>query len=491
MSLEGKQILLLDRPEDRNRTAGALRALGLRVSVAGDLAEALAMARREEFDMAMVGVGTRGVDPTEVVARLADGARVPSILMLARPEEARDAISALLRGASDYLLKPIARAEVLARVERLLRWQEADVRARDLQQEVSRRYVPATIVSRSPGMQRVREQVLQVAAARSTVLIIGESGVGKELVAKAIHYNSSRRSAPFIAINCSAIPANLIESELFGHEKGAFTGAVERQRGKFELAHGGTILLDEIGEMDGATQSKLLRVLEEREFMRVGGTRAVHVDVRVLAATNSDVKELIAAGRFREDLYFRLNVITIRVPPLRRRREDIPELAQSLLDSICRDNGLPPRRLGESAVTAFLSYPWPGNVREMKNVLESTAITRPGPWVQSADLPDALRGTVTEDADAEPVGATLSDLQRDLIRRTLMRHAGNRTHAARTLGIGLRTLQRKVREYGLHQKGVRGRPRHDQKSTETPSPGSSSGSSQPSRRRNPPRATSS
>jgi DNA-binding NtrC family response regulator len=491
MSLEGKQVLLLDRAEDRAATAGALRDMGLVVSVAGSLAEALALTRRDRFDMAMLGVGARGADPEEALSRLSDGTRVPSLLMLARPEEARDAISALARGASDYLLKPLARVEVEARVERLLRLRETDARAREPQPDVSRRYVAAAIVSRSPGMQRVREQVLQVAAARSTVLIIGESGAGKELVAKAIHYNSQRRAAPFIAINCSAIPANLIESELFGHEKGAFTGAVERQRGKFELAHGGTILLDEIGEMGAATQSKLLRVLEEREFMRVGGTRAVHVDVRVLAATNRDVKELIAAGRFREDLYYRLNVITIRVPPLRRRREDIPELAQTLLDGICRDNGLPARRLSDSAVSTLMAYPWPGNVREMKNVLESTAVTHPGPWVEAEDLPETLRGAATDAGEHRPVGTTLSDLQRDLIRRTLLRHAGNRTHAASTLGIGLRTLQRKIRAYGLNPKGVRGRPRRDQKSTETPSPESSSGSSQPSRRRKPPRATSS
>jgi DNA-binding NtrC family response regulator len=491
MSFTGRQVLLLDRAEDRVATAGALRDMGLVVSVAASLAEALALTRRNEFDLAMLGVGARDADPEEALARLRDGTRLPSILMLARPEEARDAISALARGASDYLLKPLARVEVEARVERLLRPREAETRGRDRSADVSLRYVPATIVSRSPGMQRVREQILQVAAARSTVLIIGESGAGKELVAKAIHYNSPRRLAPFIAINCSAIPANLIESELFGHEKGAFTGAVDRQRGKFELAHGGTILLDEIGEMDAATQSKLLRVLEEREFMRVGGTRAVRVDVRVLAATNRDVKELIAAGRFREDLYYRLNVITLRVPPLRRRREDIPELAQSLLDGICRDNGLPARRLAESAVTTLLAYPWPGNVRELKNVLESTAVTHPGTWVEADDLPEAVRGAVTDAADPEPVGATLTDLQRDLIRRTLLRHGGNRTRAARTLGIGLRTLQRKIRAYGLQQKGVRGRPRGDQKSTETPSPDSASGSSQPSRRRKPPRATSS
>ena len=491
MSLTGRQVLLLDRSEDRAATAGALRDCGLVVRVADNLAEALALSRRDGFDMAMVGVGAHGVEPDDALTRLQDGARVPSILMLARPEEARVAISALARGASDYLLKPLARVEVESRVARLLRAREADTRAHERPADPSRRYVPSAIVSRSPGMQRVRERILQVAAARSTVLIIGESGAGKELVAKSIHYNSPRRAAPFIAINCSAIPANLIESELFGHEKGAFTGAVERQRGKFELAHGGTILLDEIGEMDAATQSKLLRVLEEREFMRVGGTRAVRVDVRVLAATNRDVKELIAAGRFREDLYYRLNVITIRVPPLRRRREDIPELAQSLLDGICRDNGLPARRLAESAVTTLLAYTWPGNVREMKNVLESTAVTHPGVWVEADDLPETLRGALTDASDPEPVGATLSDLERDLIRRTLVRHEGNRTRAARMLGIGLRTLQRKVRVYGLQQKGVRGRPRRDQKSTETPSPGSSSGSSQPSRRRKPPRATSS
>src|SRR6185503_12755639 len=219
-----------------------LRDLGLKVSLARDPDAALLLTRRDEFDMAMIGVGTRLADGGDLLARLHAGARVPSILILARPEEVRAAIEALSHGATDYLIKPLTRAELAARVERLLRWHEADVRARDLHQEMVRRYLPGTLVSRSPGMQKVREQVLQVAPARSTVLIIGESGVGKELVAKAIHYNSARRSAPFVAINCSAIPATLIESELFGHEKGAFTGAVDRQRGKFELAHGGTIL---------------------------------------------------------------------------------------------------------------------------------------------------------------------------------------------------------------------------------------------------------
>ncbi|HYV85306.1 MAG TPA: sigma-54 dependent transcriptional regulator [Patescibacteria group bacterium] len=492
MTLEGKQILLVDRPADAEATSSILRHLGVRVSIAADATSALALARREEFDMAMIGVGLgdgAGGDPLE---RLSEGARVPSILMLANPDEARRAIEALSRGASDYLLKPLEPSEVVARVERLLRWQEQELRTRHLQHEVGRRYLLDNVVSLSPGMQRVREQVLQVAPARSTVLIQGESGVGKELVAKAIHYNSPRRTHPFIAINCSAIPVTLIESELFGHERGAFTGAVERQRGKFELAHGGTIFLDEIGEMDLQTQSRLLRVLEEREFMRVGGSRSVRVDVRVLAATNREIRDLIMAGRFREDLYFRLNVITIRVPPLRRRVEDIPTLARTLIDQICRDNGLPPRQIDDGAIAAFLRYPWPGNVRELKNVLESTAITRPGSIVQAADLADAIRGQAGEEDDpAAPIGTTLAQLERELIVRTLGRHGGNRSRTARVLGIGVRTLQRKIAGYGIRLRATRGRPRRDQKSAETPSPGSSPASMKPSRRRTPPRATSS
>jgi len=494
MSLEGKQILLIDEPDELDATREVLSGLGMRVTVAPRASSALALARREEFDMAMVGVGLGEGEDEAVLSRLADGARIPSVLMLARPEDAPRAIQALARGASDYLLKPLDRAEVRARVGRLLRWRDHDEWALHQQAEMSRRYLVGNLVSRSPGMRRVREQILQVAPARSTVLITGESGAGKELIAKAIHYNSPRRGAPYMAINCSAIPVNLIESELFGHEKGSFTGAVGRQRGKFELAQDGTIFLDEIGEMDLQTQAKLLRVLEEREYMRVGGSRALQVDARLLAATNQDIKDLIARSRFRDDLYFRLNVITIRVPPLRERREDIPELARSFLDRICLDNGLPPRRLTDGTISVFQRYAWPGNVRELKNVLESTAITRPGTEVEVSDLPDALLGNASgEEREGLPVGVTsLREMERDLIRRSLVRQRGNRTRAARALGIGVRTLQRKIKTYGIDLDGPRGRPaRVRQASTETPSPASPDGSMKPSRMSTPPRATSS
>jgi DNA-binding NtrC family response regulator len=456
--VQGKQILLID-PAQRFEVELMLRGLGLDVRSAGSAAAALDLAAREDFDLALIDASLVGDGPEGVVARLRAQTTIPSILVLTTEGEVRQAIHALEHGADDYIVRPLERAEVRARLVRILEWKHAGDRAIHLQNELSRRYLVGNLVSQSPGMQRVRDQILQVAPARSTVLILGESGVGKELVAKAIHFNSPRREAPFIAINCSAIPVNLIESELFGHERGAFTGAVQRQKGKFELADGGTIFLDEVGDMDLLTQAKLLRVLEEREFMRVGGGREVRVDVRVLAATNTDLEDLIRRGRFREDLYFRLKVIAIRVPPLRERQEDIPELARVLLEQIRRDNGLRARRLTARAVRRLQRHRWPGNVRELKNVLESTAITRPGDAIRESDLPAGVRGDdPIEAAHSHPrVGSSLREMEREHIRRALLRHEGNRTHAALSLRIGVRTLQRKIRLYGLRVPGRTGR----------------------------------
>ncbi len=458
MSLQGKQILLID-PAQRFEVELMLRGLGMDVRTAASLHAAIDLASREDFDMALLDAALVGDGPDGIVPRLRAQTSIPSILVLTTEDAVRPAIRALGHGADDYLVRPLDRAEVRSRLERILEWQHAGDRAVHLQNELSRKYLVGNLVSRSAGMRRVREQILQVAQARSTVLILGESGVGKELVAKAIHFNSPRREAPFIAINCSAIPVNLIESELFGHERGAFTGAIGRQKGKFELADGGTIFLDEVGDMDLLTQAKLLRVLEEREFMRVGGSREVRVDVRVLAATNSDLDDLIRRGRFREDLYFRLKVITIRVPPLRERQEDIPELTRAILEQIRRDNGLRPRRLTARAIRSLQRHPWPGNVRELKNVLESTSITRPGDAIRESDLPAGVRGETGPEAPlAHPrLGLSLRELEREHIRRTLLRHDGNRTHAARVLRIGVRTLQRKILTYGIRVSGPRGR----------------------------------
>ena len=473
-SIEGKQVLLVQPaaapvPE-------ALGAAGLRVAIAHDAAEAVGAAARTEFDLAMVDAALAFDPAADVLGRLRREAGLVPILVLAEPTGVRAAIRMLEAGADDYLVKPLERSEVVARVGRLLAWRRIDDRAGHLRDEMRRKYVLDNLVAHSAGMRRVRARILQVAAARSTVLILGESGVGKELVAKAIHYNSPRRDGPFIAINCAAIPATLIESDLFGHERGAFTGAVGMQRGKFELADGGTIFLDEVGETDPATQARLLRVLEERAFMRVGGGREVRVDVRVLAATNSDLEQLVHRGRFRDDLYFRLKVITIPVPPLRERQEDMSELVRLFLEQIRRDNGLPPMRLTGKAVRTLRGHSWPGNARELKNVLESTAITHPGDRIRAADLPASIRGEgPLQPPRAGPAAtATLEDMERELIRRTLARHDGNRTHAARALRIGVRTLQRKIQAYAIRipfRPGRRRGPR--QRATETPSPGRS------------------
>jgi DNA-binding NtrC family response regulator len=469
--IDGKQILLIHPPG--TETPPVLTSMGLRVTTAQGPGVALELAGRDEFDMALVDGALPGAATSEVLGRLRRESGIPSILMVVDRAEIPRAIRALAEGADDYLVKPIDRAELLARVGRLLHWQHRDDRALHLSRELTRKYVVGNVVARSAGMRRVRDQILQVAPARSTVLILGESGVGKELVAKAIHYNSPRRAAPFIAINCSAIPVTLIESELFGHERGAFTGAIGRQKGKFELADGGTIFLDEVGEMDLITQAKLLRVLEERSFMRVGGAREVRVDVRVLAATNSDLETSIARRRFREDLYFRLKVLTIRVPPLRARREDIADLARTFLDQIGRENGFGSILLTRRATEALTRYSWPGNVRELKNVLESAAITRSGPAIHTADLPRAIRETLDPQTRRRlgPALRTLADTEKDLLRRALRRCAGNRTHAARALGIGVRTLQRKLKRHRIQAPRRTGRPRGPQRSTVTPSPG--------------------
>jgi transcriptional regulator with PAS, ATPase and Fis domain len=295
---------------------------------------------------------------------------------------------------------------------------------------------------------------------RSTVLIYGESGVGKELVARSIHFNSPRRDNPFIALNCAAMPANLIESELFGHEKGSFTGAHARVRGKFEIAHRGTLFLDEIGDMDPSTQAKLLRVLEEKEFMRVGGNQSIRVDVRVIAATNADLEAMVARSSFRRDLYYRLKVVTIRVPPLKERREDIPALVSTFLDQLSRENAVYRKAITPDALGTLQDYSWPGNVRELKNILESVLVSVPGEVIRLEDLPPSVRPTriAPHPMELRP-GTRLEDLERELIKRTLEHTGGNRTHSAALLGIGVRTLQRKIAAYGISIPPKRRRPR--------------------------------
>ena len=449
---ESLRILVLDPDEESGATA--LKALGrdgFRVTTVLTLKRALSLLSRQEFDLAVVALGVAGLGTRTLLTSIRESApRIP-LLALVPPGRMDQAVRALKGGAEDYLPKPLDPYDLKSRVGRILERKDLADRLTHLQSALSQRYSLSSIVQSSPAMKALVRRISQVAPTSSTVLILGESGVGKELVAKALHFNSPRRHRPFLAINCSAIPASLIESELFGHERGAFTGAVERIRGKFEMAEGGTIFLDEVGEMDPQTQVKLLRVLEEREFMRVGGTRNIRFDVRVLAATNASLQQKIRQGRFREDLYFRLQVITLEVPPLRERSDDIPELVRVFLDALCRNNGVPVPEISQEVLFLFRNYAWPGNVRELKNLLESLVVTLPGQRIEAADLPAAMRGEHDLETALPRVeaGMTMREMERELIQKTLANTGGNRTRAARMLEIGVRTLQRKIREYGL------------------------------------------
>jgi DNA-binding NtrC family response regulator len=322
-----------------------------------------------------------------------------------------------------------------------------------LRERLDKRFGFESIIGKSEPMERMFEQMRLVAPTRSSVLIIGESGTGKELVANALHQASPRQEERFLAINCGAIPPDILESELFGHEKGSFTGAVARKIGKFEMAHKGTLFLDEISELYPELQVKLLRVLEERSIMRVGGGEVLDLDFRLIAATNRDLEKEVVDGKFREDLYYRLKVVTIAVPPLRARIEDLPLLAETFLERLCAEHGRSPKRLSRSAVETMSGYPWPGNVRELRNVLESVVIFHQGDEVSSEDLPPNVRqsqqGAVSVGSIQNLAGppVTMAEIERRAILETLELTGGKRAEAASILDIGLRTLQRKLKEY--------------------------------------------
>lgn len=428
---------------------------GYRVETAADGREALEKLEQEHFDVALVDIRMPEVDGMRLLERIqAAGLTLPVIMMTAYGTT-DTAIQAMKLGAFDYVLKPFNLEDLLitlrkaVEMERMAR--EVAALRKELAGDSSRAQV---MVGRAPAMQELYKQIGRVAASNATVLILGESGTGKELVATAIHHNSARKDGPFVKINCAALPENLLESELFGHEKGAFTGAVSRKLGKFEVAHGGTILLDEVSEISPAVQAKLLRVLQEREFERVGGTKSIQVDVRLLAATNKNLEELVREGLFREDLYFRLNVVTIHVPPLRERKEDIPLLVEHYLKTLEQPSGKEIKGFSPEAMRLLMSYDWPGNVRELKNVCERVMVMATGPVIMPEDLPYNLRPEGREmEAEGRWSNKTLkeivADVERTVILRALKEHGGNRTRAAEALGINRRSLYAKLKEYGL------------------------------------------
>jgi DNA-binding NtrC family response regulator len=445
------------------------RHMGHRVVVLPALAALPGLDSDVAPDLVLIDFALLGAEPAQQLAPLVRGDEAPSIVLVAAPAEAAAAWSLVERGAQDVVHRPPYPQELRLRVARALEARDLGMHLASLEEEIAERsrrsFSDRILVARSDAMRGLVEMIGRVARMRTTVLVLGESGVGKELVARTVHFRSPRLDGPFIALNCAALPPHLIESELFGHERGAFTGAISRRAGKFELAHRGTLFLDEIGETDMPTQAKLLRVLEQQEFMRVGGSRPVRVDVRLVAATNADLERLVREGRFREDLYYRLKVLTLLVPPLRDRREDIPDLAETFLVQVCRNNHLRPRRLTSAALAALCRYPWPGNVRELMNTLEAVVVSTPAETLDTEHLPPPVRAGISASGVRSHAiaGSSLKDVEAETIRQTLAAMQGSRTRAAEALGIGLRTLRRRIQELGLDRElpPRPGRPRRD------------------------------
>lgn len=482
-------LVIDDETGSRESMAIALEKAGLAVRTFDDARKALEyLEENDNARLAICDLRMPHMDGLGFLNQVRERGYELAVLLVTGYGSIESAVEAMRVGADDYLTKPVDLYELRKRAMNLIEKDQLRQEVTVLREQLDKRYGFESIVGRSEAMERLFEQMKLVAPTRSTVLIQGESGTGKELVANALHRVSPRRNERFLAINCGAIPSDILESELFGHERGSFTGAVARKIGKFELAHRGTLFLDEISELYPELQVKLLRVLEERRVMRVGGSDLIDVDFRLIAATNRDLEKEIAEGRFREDLYYRLKVVTLRIPPLRERPTDIPLLIEHYLKAFGQEHGKEAKRVAPEALELLVRYPWPGNVRQLKNAVESMVIFAASGTIGLRDLPSEVRdssGVVLPPAERSGHGApavaavptfpggaavelyahepsvmaaptvtsspsgpkTMADIERQAILETLEKTGGHRARAADLLGIGLRTLQRKLKEY--------------------------------------------
>ena len=427
-----------------------LSDVGYEVLTAENGPQALEIIEREKLGIVITDLVMPGMDGIELMKTAKNILPNIEVIIITAYGSIPTAISAMREGAYDYIEKPFCpeRAELL--IEKLVERQKLVEENLSLHQKLEEHYRFENIITKSPKMQQVIEVIKIVAKSNATVLIIGDSGTGKELVARAIHSQSHRRSRPFVAISCTALAESLLESELFGHEKGAFTGAYAQKKGKFEAANRGSLFLDEIGEMSANIQVHLLRVLEEKEFTRVGGNELIKVDVRIISATNKDMKKAIASGEFREDLYYRLNVVSIELPPLRERREDIPLLAQHFLKKFTIENQKEITGFSPEATDFLLKYEWPGNVRELENTIERAVILAQNPSIKMADMSQENMPL----ARSAPVRGNLKEIEKNYILETLTQSQGNYRKTARLLGISRMTLYNKVRTYGINVKKI-------------------------------------
>lgn len=449
-------LLIVD--DEKPSREGLRAALEERYEIytAEDAKPAMELLAREKFDVLLSDLRLPGEDGLKLIQYAKSLAHPPVCILMTAYGSEEMAVEAMKRGADDYISKGRLQLDELEiRIARLIKAQVLEVENVQLQQQLQDRYGLGRIIGESPPILEVLETVKQVAPSTATVLLEGESGTGKELIAHGIHHLSNRAKNPFIAVHCASLSANLLESELFGHEKGAFTGAFERRQGRFEMAHGGTLFLDEIGEIDSTIQVKLLRVLEAREFERVGGSKTIQTDARLIAATNRDLKQLVADGKFREDLYFRLNVINIRLPALRERKEDIPLLADQFLKEFCRENHKQIQAIAPEVIAIFQRYAWPGNIRELRNIMNRMVVMSRGDRLAQRDVPPdllAVNPKLLSASDEESLDLSLTE--RRLIQRALKQTGGNISRAAPLLGISRRTLHRKLKESNLLSEAI-------------------------------------
>lgn len=446
-------LLIVDDEKNTREGLSAVLEDDYDVYLASDAEEAFRVLESEPMDVVLTDLRMAGKSGMSVIDRALKLSPQPLCIMMTAYGDVPTAVEAMRRGAYDFLTKPLNLEQLDLVLRRALNSRKVEAENQDLHQRLDQKYSFKGIIGESASLQHVLDQVKQVAPAKSTVMLQGETGTGKELVAQMIHQNSPRARKAFVAVHCAAIASNLLESELFGHEKGAFTGAIEKRIGRFEAANGGTLFLDEIGEIDASTQVKLLRFLETRSFERLGSIKPIDVDVRLVCATHRDLKAMVAKGTFREDLYYRLSVVPVRLPALRERAEDIPLLLNHFIRFYSEENGVPALTITPDAVRILCAYSWPGNIRELRNFCENIVVMRRGGEFSEYDLDARFTQAPSSDGSSQelpvPNAKSLSreENEKRLLRNALIQSAGNRTKAAQLMGISRRTLHRKLQQW--------------------------------------------
>jgi DNA-binding NtrC family response regulator len=444
-------ILVLDRkPASARVLHDSLAAVGYQLTVASNESEAVMLAGRQLFNVVVKSFDAQRIDAVALMDKIRVVAPDTQFIFVSERGTIRTAVEAIQKGAYDYLSKPVDPIQLVESVKKALEYQALTTEDERLKLRLRRRSEPNIFVGTNTAVERVTQLVQQIAATDVTVLIEGESGTGKEITARAVHHKSRRSARPFVAVNCAALPDNLIEAELFGHVRGAFTGAIHDRPGRFQLAHGGTLFLDEIGDLSSKGQADLLRVLEDGMFRPVGSHKMERGDVRIITASNKDLERETAKGRFREDLFYRLNIVVINLPPLRERIEDIPALVESFVQHFCAKHRRRQKKIHKDVLAIFQTLPWPGNVRQLRNLIERLVVTVPRNRIELADLPSALvQNAKAKQSFVISPGMTLAQVEAELIRQTLLKVTSNRLDAAKKLGISRRALQYKIQRYGL------------------------------------------